>query len=237
MDDTPAPEPNPADLERSYQQVLHEQAWQLDVGESPEAMLPGERPGEQDATVPSRSPVRAPPPAAAPPPVARIVEALLFVGGLPLTAERAAEAIRGLTNEQFHAILDELNRAYREQGRPYVTQRQEQGHVLALRPGYRFVVEKFQAGVREARLSAAAVDVLAIVAYRQPATRREVESLRGHDSGLVLRQLLRRGLIAVASRGESGGREVQYATTQRFLDLFGLSGLDDLPQTEDLQRL
>jgi segregation and condensation protein B len=167
----------------------------------------------------------------------RILEALLFVSSVPLTAERAAEVIRGLTPEQFQECLDDLNRRYRTQGRPYSIQQQDPGHVLGLRPMYRFVLEKLYGGVREARLSAPTVDVLAIVAYRQPISRSEVEILRGHDSGALLRQLVRRGLIGVVGRAEAGGSEVQYGTTPRFLEVFGLSNLEELPETEDLSRM
>jgi segregation and condensation protein B len=90
---------------------------------------------------------------------------------------------------------------------------------------------------REARLSPAAIDVLALVAYRQPATRQEIDNLRGADSGALLRQLVRRNLIAVVQRGDGQHREVSYGTTPRFLELFQLQSLDDLPQTQDLQRL
>lgn len=177
------------------------------------------------------------PAAATPPPPVRIVEALLFVGGAPLTAERAAATIRGLTPEQFTLAIDQLNHDYRRQGRPYTIQTQEHGYTLALRPRFRSVVERLYGGVREARLSPAAIDVLSLVAYRQPVTKAEVESIRGAESGGLLRQLVRRGLIAVVQRGESSQREVCYGTTPRFLDWFGLSSLDDLPQTQDLQRL
>jgi len=166
----------------------------------------------------------------------RIIEAMLFVGGAPLTAARACEAIRGLTPEDFQQAVDTLNRNYRSQGRPYQLQMQDHGYVLALRPHFAGLREKLYGGVREARLSPAAVDVLALVAYRQPATRQEIDSLRGYDSGAVLRQLVRYGLVAL-QRGEGEDREVRYATTQRFLDLFHLRSLEDLPQTQDLQRL
>ncbi len=191
---------------------------------------------EVDAGVPVEAPVTAPEPAA-PPAARRILEAFFFVGGPPLTAERAAEAVHGLTAAQFLEAIAELNQEYRQQGRPYSIQPREQGYVLTLRPRYRSVVEKLYGTNREARLSPAAVDVLALVAYRQPATRQEIDSLRGADSGALLRQLVRRGLVVVAHRGEAGQREVAYGTTQRFLELFELRSLDDLPQTQDLQRL
>ena len=109
--------------------------------------------------------------------------------------------------------------------------------MLALRPRYRGVVEKLYGGVREARLSTAAVDVLAIVAYRQPATKAEVDAARGAESGALLRQLVRRGLVQVVYRGDAEHREVSYGTTARFLELFGLQSLEDLPRTNDLQQL
>jgi segregation and condensation protein B len=173
---------------------------------------------------------------APPPPLERIVEALLFVGGPPLTAIRASEAVRGLGPEELRHVIEALNKAYREQGRPYRIQVREQGYELALLPRYRGVFDRLYGSVREARLSPVALDVLALVAYRQPVTRQEVESLRGADSSSPLRQLVRLGLIAV-QRGESGQREVLYSTTPRFLKLFGLTSLEDLPRTLDLQKL
>ncbi len=174
---------------------------------------------------------------ATPPPVHRIIEALLFVGGLPLTLQRAGSAIRGLTVEQFTETVDGLNRDYRRQGRPYYIQAQGDGFVLALRPRYRPVLEKLHGGPREARLSPQAIDVLALVAYRQPATRQEVDGIRGADSGSILRQLVRRGLITVVQRADAHQREVAYGTTARFLEVFGLKDLDELPRTHDLQQL
>jgi segregation and condensation protein B len=172
----------------------------------------------------------------APPPLRRIVEAMLFVGGTPLTAERAAEAVRGLTSEQFREIIDGLNRDYRQQGRPYRIQVRERGHELALLPRFRGVLDRLYGQAREARLSLAALDVLALVAYRQPITKQEIEALRGGESTSALRQLVRLGLIAV-QRGEADQREVVYRTTTRFLALFQLRSLDDLPRTQDLQKL
>jgi segregation and condensation protein B len=172
-----------------------------------------------------------------PPPLVRIVEAILFVGGPPLTAERAAEVIRALTPSQFAEAVEQLNRQYRAEGRPYLVLKQEGGYTLTLRPIYRFVTERLYGGVREARLSQPAVEVLAVVAYRQPVSRKDIDTIRGHDSSALLRQLVRRGLICVLNRAESGGHEVQYGTTPRFLELFGLSSLNDLPETEDLRRL
>src|SRR6516164_2175352 len=176
-------------------------------------------------------------PPGAPPPLVRIVEALLFVGGAPLTAARVCETVRGLTEAQFVEAVAALNGEYRAQGRPYLIQAQAQGYVMALRPRFKPVVERLHGGPRAARLSPAVIDVLALVAYRQPATKQEIDTLRGTDCGALLRQLVRRGLVAVVHRGDADRREVTYGTTPRFLELFKLRSLDDLPQTQDLQRL
>ena len=93
--------------------------------------------------------------------------------------------------------------------------------------------EKVYGAVREARLSTAAVDVLALVAYRQPVTKNEVDGLRGAESGGILKQLVRRGLAQVVFRGDAAQKEVMYGTTPRFLEMFGLQSLDDLPKTQD----
>jgi len=172
-----------------------------------------------------------------PPPLAHVVEALLFVGGSPVTQERAAAAVRGLNLEQFQLAIETLNRDYRRQGRPYAIHAREGGYVLMLRQRFKQVGDQLYGQGREARLSPAAIDVLSLVAYRQPVTRQEVDSIRGLDSGALLRQLVRRNLIAVVQRGQTGQREVHYGTTPRFLELFRLRSLDDLPQTQDLQKL
>jgi segregation and condensation protein B len=175
---------------------------------------------------------------AAPPPLERIVEALLFVGGAPLSIVRACETVRDLTPEQFTDAVATLNREYRQQGRPYRIAQRDKGYELALRPVFRAVRDRIlgrgAAGAREAKLSQPAQDTLALVAYRQPVTRQEVDSLRGADSLALLRQLVRLGLISVQG---GSGVETCYGTTSRFLTLFGLRSLDDLPRTQDLQRM
>jgi segregation and condensation protein B len=215
----PLPE-SPEALSRSLRSLLEqEQSWET-------GGAPSETPGVSDQGAPG-----------SPPPLARVVEAMLFVGGSPLTHERAAAAIRGLTPEQFQQTIDALNHEYRRQGRSYVIQSRDHGYLLELRPRFSDVGERLYGQARQARLSSAAIDVLALVAYRQPIARQEVDSIRGLDSGALLRQLVRRNLIAVVQRGETGQREVHYGTTQRFLELFHLRSLEDLPQTQDLQKL
>jgi segregation and condensation protein B len=198
--------------------VLEQRLWEADVSDTPVTTTT-----ETDAP--------------APPPLGRILEAMLFLGGAPLTAARASEVVRGLTETAFHEAIATLNRDYRQQGRPYQIEARDGGHTLTLRPRFRPVMERLYGSNREARLSAPAIDVLSLVAYRQPATKQEIDSLRGADSGALLRQLVRRGLLAVVQRGDAASKEVAYGTTPRFLQLFHLRSLEDLPQTQDLQTL
>ena len=221
---TPLPEGESGESRETsfpYSGLLNGQQWEVDCAELLE--LPGSPPSSSATSEP--------------PPVRRILEALLFVGGPPLTLARAIEAINGLTVAQFTQAIDSLNRDYRSQGRPYSIRAQDQGYSLVLKRNFQPVVDKLYGATREARLSPAALDVLSLVAYRQPASKQEIDSLRGADSGALLRQLVRRGLIAVVHRAEVSRREVAYGTTGRFLELFGLKSIDDLPQTQDLQQL
>lgn len=172
---------------------------------------------------------------ASPPPLIRIVEGMLFVGDAPLSESRACGTIRGLTPEEFHRVIDDLNRRYHSQGRPYLIRKRQQGYELVLRRSFTHLHEKMRGGPREAKLSPAAVDVLALVAWKQPVLREDIESLRGAESMGPLRQLVRHGLIAV--QRVKGDRDAHYVTTPRFLETFQLSSLDDLPRTQELQQL
>jgi segregation and condensation protein B len=167
-----------------------------------------------------------------------ILEAMLFVGNRdnqPLESRQAAELMRDVEPEEIPALVDGLNRHYAARGCPY--------HVVSDGPGYRMTLRKrffslrdrFHGRVREARLSQAAIDVLAIVAYRQPLTSDEVSRLRDRPSGHLLAQLVRRRLLRI-ERPDEKPRKARYFTTDRFLELFGLASIDELPQSEELPR-
>ncbi len=162
-----------------------------------------------------------------------VVETLLFVGSIedqPLGAAKAAELMRGVTPDDVADLVGQLNSRYRSNGRPYEIVGDSAGYRMSLRQAFDSVRNRFYGKVREARLSQAAVDTLAIVAYRQPLTSDQVSQLRGTPSGHLLTQLVRRQLLAV-ERVE-GTRQVLYRTSDRFLELFGLESLEDLPDSE-----
>lgn len=171
-----------------------------------------------------------------PPAPEKIAEAMLFAGGPPLTAEKFASAIR-TTSDHLHRIVSELNKTYRNQNRPYLIQPRDGGYILSVRAMYRGMREKILGGPREARLTQAALDVLSVIAYRQPIDANEIDTIRGVDSATVLRQLMRLGLITVVQRGDSEHTHVRYGTTNRFLEIFSLSSLDDLPRLGESQQL
>jgi chromosome segregation and condensation protein ScpB len=224
-------------LGESYAAVVGAKDWQIDeVPETaPESQSPDTTPSPHHPTTskpPLAEPVNEP---TVPPTPVQIVEALLFVGGPPLTAEHAAEAIRGLTAEQFRECIDMLNRVYRVQNRPYAVEHGPTGYVLRVGPRYSGVREKLFGGPREARLTQQAIDVLSLIAYRQPVGKAEVDAARGFDSAAILRQLLRLGLIATESGRDSG--EALFGTTTRFLEVFRLRDLADLPELGELKRV
>ena len=172
-----------------------------------------------------------------PPSPEQLIEAMLFVGGHPLVAAVACAAVRGLTADRFQEAVAALNKKYRDQRRPYAIEPRGDGFVLAVRPAYRHLRERLFGGPREARLSQPALDVLSVVAYRQPVGKADVDAVRGTDSGPPLRQLVRLGLVAVQHRADAAAREVRYGTTPRFLQVFGLTSLDELPRLGDASQV
>lgn len=169
--------------------------------------------------------------------VLRALEALLFVGGVTLTPQRVS-AVLGLTGESRSVadLVEELNQRFAADGRPYEVQFSQGGYHLELRPEYERLRRKvYGIGPREVKLTQESLEILALVAYRQPLTGDELERCGKGPAAGLLRQLIRRDLVAVERYArEDGTKDVRYTTTPRFLDLFGLGNLRDLPQPEDL---
>ncbi len=167
-----------------------------------------------------------------------IVEAILFVGhptAEPLTSERIATLMRGVQPAEVDELVRELNGEYATSEAPYRIESVGPGYLMALKTEFSSLRDTFHGRIREARLSQTAIDVLAIVAYHQPAAAEEIDRLRGKPSGAILSQLVRRDLLAIERAGERKSKP-QYRTTQRFLELFGLDNLAELPRSHDLDR-
>jgi segregation and condensation protein B len=192
----------------------------------------------EPAAAPGEAAVETPPPEddASPPSPRSILEAMLFVGnrdGRPLSAARAAELMRGVEAAEVGDLVDQLNQRYAAGGCPYQIVQEADGYRLTLRKDFHSLRDRFYGRIREARLSQAAIDVLAVVAYQQPLTAEQVSGLRGKPSGHILSQLVHRGLLRI-ERQATQRHAAQYFTTDRFLHLFALESLTDLPQSEEL---
>lgn len=167
-----------------------------------------------------------------------IIEAVFFTGDpgeAVLDSERIASLIRGVEPQEVEGFVDTLNEQYQQESRPYRIVSQQGGYRMNLLEEFSRVRDRFYGRVREARLSQAAVEVLAAVAYNQPITSDQIKELRGTASGAVLNQLVRRKLLRV-ERTDEKPKKTEYYVTQRFLDLFGLASLGDLPRSEDLNQ-
>ncbi len=165
----------------------------------------------------------------------QVIEAALFVGGTPLTTKRIRLLLRAEYDQDFvERTVGELNHQYATEGRPYEITFGEGGYRMALRPEFESVRSRvYGLGPKEVRLSQDALEVLALVAYQQPITRQRIEEQGRNNSGIILRQLLRRELITI-ERNQKSRKDVRFRTTPRFLSLFGLGRLDELPRADDL---
>jgi segregation and condensation protein B len=164
----------------------------------------------------------------------QIVEATLFASQSPLTPSELAQADESLDAARVEEALQSLRERYDDEDHAFQLYQLGDGYQLLTRPEYAPYLERFDSVPRPPALSRAALETLAIIAYRQPIGRLEIEEIRGVASTTVLRTLQDWELIGIVGRGEGLGRPLLYGTTGAFLDHFGLQGLDELPQPEDL---
>ena len=165
----------------------------------------------------------------------RIVEALLFAADFPVATSRIKALVEGLEREELKEMVEELNREYEEQGRSFWIQEVAGGYQMATRPHFARWVKELYKGRRLARLTQPALETLAIIAYRQPVGRPDIETIRGVNSDSVIATLLERNLITVVGKDTSVGRPILYGTTPEFLRYFGLKDLSGLPPLSELE--
>ncbi|MFV2066167.1 MAG: SMC-Scp complex subunit ScpB [Pirellulales bacterium] len=203
-----------------------------DASEAPAAPASNDDPAGRPTTRKSGAPSTSTPCDITP---SNILEAMLFVGrpdNEPLLREELASVMRDIRPTEIDQLVQQLNNRYDAEGTPYRIVSRGAGYQLQLRDAFQSVRNRFYGRTRRARLSRAAIEVLAVVAYRQPVTANRVKELRGAASGAILSQLVRRQLIAL-SRLEEDPRVCEYTTTDRFLRLFGLGSIEELPGCED----
>lgn len=221
------------DLEAAYLEALRtNEAIEEEIGPGvelsdwPESEGVGERVGEATTDDSQRPRVT----------TRQVIEAVLFVGGRPLTAKKLSTLVGPEVNkEAVEEAIQALNSLYSHEARPYEIRLKEGGYRLQLRPRFESLRNRvFGLGPKDVRLSQEALEVLAMVAYEQPISRLQIEEKGRSNASGMLRQLLRRELIQI-ERGKNPRRDITYRTTSRFLNLFGLGNIEDLPTPQELE--
>lgn len=167
----------------------------------------------------------------------RIIEAVLFASDTPVEVSRLRDLAGGVSEAEVLAAVDALNRLYEETGRTF--------RITGVAGGFQFeslsawgpYIERLFGGRTRPKLSRAALETLAIVAYKQPIARADIDVLRGVDSDAPIRTLQNRDLIEVAGRADTVGKPLLYGTTQEFLRYFGLKQVKDLPGADELASM
>lgn len=166
------------------------------------------------------------------------IEALLFASDQPLPLARLQELLTHVTRDEIETALGDLDAAYAaDDARAFRLMKVAGGWQLATKTEMAEVVRRLFTTKRRVRLTKAALESLAIIAYKQPTTRPEIDAIRGVSSGGVIETLLERNLIQIAGRSEGVGRPLLYGTTAEFLQYLGLDSLTDLPSLEELERM
>jgi segregation and condensation protein B len=164
-----------------------------------------------------------------------MIEVIIFLTGEPVVPS-ALKDVTGLPEAEIEDLLDELSEEYRERGGGVLIGKLGCGYQMYSDPQFSEWARKFRGTSRAQKLSMAALETLAIVAYRQPITKVEVEELRGVNSDGVMKSLLDKRLIKMVGKKEAPGRPILYGTTREFLQYFGLGDLTELPTLKDLER-
>lgn len=164
------------------------------------------------------------------------LEAVLFLAREPLSLRKLAQSANLADATEARTLLAELRRVYDGRGCAFQVEQLAGGYQLRTRPKFAPWLRPLVPGEVEIRLTPPALETLAVVAYRQPVLRADVEAIRGVACGEILRQLMDRDLLRIVGRSEELGRPLWYGTTRRFLEAFGLSSLEELPLADVLRR-
>jgi len=176
-----------------------------------------------------------PPGATARPAALARLEAVLFIAREPLSSRKLAQLADLADGTKARTLVRALNRLYDAEGRAFRAVEVAGGFQLLSRPKFAPWLRRLCSAPVEVRLSGPALETLAVVAYRQPVLRVAIEAIRGVQCGEILRQLMERDLVKIVGRSEELGRPFLYGTTRRFLQVFGLRSLDELPRRHWLQ--
>ena len=165
------------------------------------------------------------------------IEAILFVAGNPLSVDRLKGLFEDVEQERIEAQLATLGREYDDRGAGIMLAEVAGGYQLATRPEHASWIRKFKSVKVSSKLSRPALETLAIVAYKQPITRTEVEAIRGVNIGGIMRNLMERRLVKIVGKKDVPGKPMMYGTTPEFLQYFGMKDLSSLPTLKEFQEL
>lgn len=165
-----------------------------------------------------------------------LVEAILFASDEPLTINRIGEIIEHDDKDKLKDVIDQLKAEYNSQGKGFQIEEIAGGYQVLSRPEYQQWVSKLIKKRHEVKLSQAGLEALAIIAYRQPIIRADIEAIRGVQSGHLIRTLIEIGLVKVTGRLDAIGHPLLYGTTKKFLQHFGLKSIKDLPLPEEMTK-
>jgi len=166
-----------------------------------------------------------------------VLESMLFVSEVPLSAKKAASVLKDVPPVDIAAAFEALKQDIDSLGRSFQVKEVAEGYLLTTRPEFHRWAREVNKVVTITRLSRQAMEALAIIAYKQPVTRAEVEAIRGVEVGSVMQTLLEKKMIRILGRAETVGRPLLYGTTHDFLLHFGLKDLTDLPRVSEIQEL
>lgn len=166
----------------------------------------------------------------------RVIEALLFASDTPLSASKIAAISGAPSTKVVLETIAALSSFYHETGRSFAIVEVAGGYQIATLPEFSDFIAQLFKGRRKARLTRAALETLAIIAYKQPISRMQVEAIRGVSCEGVIATLLERELIAISGRGEGLGKPFLYSTTKKFLEYLGLKDHSDLPSLEEIEK-
>jgi segregation and condensation protein B len=164
------------------------------------------------------------------------LEAVLLVADAPLNPRRLAQRATLADATEARTLINRLNAAFDQAGTPFRVERVAAGYRLFTLPQFAYWLGKLHHREAELRLSPPSMETLTIIAYRQPITRADIEAIRGVQCSDMVRQLMERGLVRIGGEDDSLGRPFLYETTRRFLEIFGLRDLEDLPLAAKLRR-
>ena len=165
-----------------------------------------------------------------------VLEAVLFATDEPITPAKLAEIVGVGLAKEIRDSIEHLNHKYEQMDCAWRIEAIAGGYQLLTLPQYNNWLRKLVKVRSETKLTPAALETLSIVAYKQPVMRVDIEGIRGVAAGDILRQLIDKGLVKIAGRAQELGRPLLYGTTRKFLEVFGLDNLHDLPNVEDLKK-